>query len=186
MDEITTLTTLDYVGIVGSGVAAIAAIKSLLTLFEWAGKKLGIKFKWVEDKKADHILLQKTAEAMEKIEKRIDADEKQYTAKDETLDKEIEKISEEIRGLKDMSKDILDNLKTLSSSSELQKQAINEVLFDIIDKQCDRYINELHGIPASEVKWFSDRCRIYVENDGNHGLKVKIDYCLNKLPIIPD
>ena len=100
--------------------------------------------------------------------------------------KEIEKISEEIRGLKDMSKDILENLKTLSNSSELQKQAINEVLFDIIDKQCDRYINELHGIPASEVKWFSDRCRIYVENDGNHGLKVKIDYCLNKLPIIPD
>lgn len=186
MDEITTLTTLDYVGIVSSGVAAIAAIKSLLALFEWAGKKFGIKFKWIEQKKADHILLKKTAESLEKIEKRIDNDEKAYTAKDETFDHEIEKISEEIRGLKNMSTDILDKLGNMCAANETQRQAINEVLFDVIDKQCDRYINELHGIPASEVSWFSDRFKIYDENGGNHGLKRKVNYCFDKLPILPD
>lgn len=186
MDEITTLTTLDYVGIVSSGVAAIAAIKSLLALFEWAGKKLGIKFKWVEQKKADHALLEKTAESLGKIEKRIDNDEKVYTAKDETFDREIEKISDEISGLKDMSADILNKLKSMCDTNEMQKQAINEVLFDVIDKQCDRYINELHGIPASEVAWFSDRFKLYDRNGGNHGLKRKVNYCFDKLPIIPD
>ena len=45
-DAITTLTTLDYVGIIGSVAAGIIAIKSLFAAFEWAGKKLGNPFEW--------------------------------------------------------------------------------------------------------------------------------------------
>ena len=186
MDAITTLTTLDYVGILGSVVAAIVALKSILTALEWAGNKLGIRFKWVEDKKADHALLEKTAESLNKLEERLSVDEKTYSSVDEHFSDEMLELKKHVEDLTIMSKDILEKIKAVDSSNELQNQAIIEVLYDIIDKQCDRYINELKGIPSSEVGWFTDRFKLYDSRGGNHGLKHKVNYCLEKLPILPD
>ena len=187
MEEITTLTTLDYVGILGSVAAGIAAIKSLLVLFEWAGNKLGIKFKWVEDKKADHALLKKTAESLTSLEERLTVDEKMYSSVDEHFSDEMLELKKSIEDLTVMSKDIVDKIGAIDASNEMQKQAIVEILYDALDKQCDKYINELHGIPSSEIKWFSERFKLYDSNlGGNHGLKVKFNYCVEKLPILPD
>ena len=186
MDEITTLTTLDYVGILGSVAAGIVAIKSLLAAFEWAIDKLGIKFKRVEDKKADHALLEKTVANITKLEERLANDEKKYDNEDRLIETDIKDLKKDIEDLTVMSKDILNKVGEIDSSNNLQKKAITEVLYDVIDKQCDRYINELHGVPSSEVSWFTDRFKLYDKNGGNHGLKHKVNYCLEKLPIIPD
>lgn len=186
MDEITTLTTLDYVGIVGSVAAGIVALKSLWAAFEWAGNKLGIKFKWIEEKKADHALLEKTVETISKLEKRVEDDEKKYEDEDGLIETDIKELKKDIEDLAMMSKDILDKVGEIDSSNKLQKKAVTEVLYDVIDKQCDRYINELQGVPSSEVSWFTDRFKLYDQNGGNHGLKHKVNYCLEKLPIIPD
>lgn len=186
MDAITTLTTLDYVGIFGGTLAAIVAIKSIIAALEWAGQKLGIQFKWVEAKKADHALLEKTAENLVKLEERLTTDEKRSEEADAHIEDEIKSLKNDIEDLTIMSKDILAKVGDIDSSNVLQKKAIVEVLYDVIDKQCDRYINELHGVPSSEISWFSDRFKLYDKNGGNHGLKHKVNYCLEKLPIIPD
>ena len=185
-DAIATLSTLDYVGIFGGVVAAILAVKTLLTTFEWAGQKLGIKFKWVEEKRLDHELLQKTVESMSKLETRLSEDERKSEEEDNALKDEMQDLKKDIEDLAIVSKDILEKVGDISSSNELQKQAITEVLYDVIDKQCDKYINELNGIPSSEISWFTDRFKLYDKNGGNHGLKHKVNYCLEKLPIIPD
>lgn len=186
MDEITTLTTLDYVGILSSVVAGIVAIKSLVAVFEWAGNKLGIQFKWFEAKKADHVLLEKTAENLNKLEIRLSEEEHRSKDEDNYVEKEIAGLKKDIEDLTVMSKDILAKIGDIDSSNNLQKQAIVEVLYDVIDKQCDKYINELKGVPSSEVSWFTDRFKLYDKNGGNHGLKHKVNYCLEKLPIIAD
>ncbi len=186
MDAITTLTTLDYVGILGSVAAGIVAVKSLLAAFEWAIDKLGIKFKWVEDKKADHALLEKTVANITKLEERLTNDEKKYEEEDSSIEGKIKELKSDIEDLTKMSRDILNKIGEIDSSNNLQKKAITEVLYDVIDKQCDKYINELHGIPSSEVSWFTDRFKLYDSNGGNHGLKHKVNYCLEKLPIIAD
>ena len=185
MDEVTTLTTLDYVGILSSAVAAIVAFKSLSSAFEWLINKLGIKFKWIEDKKADRELLKKTAEHVTKLEERLTVDEQFYNNADEHFGQEMVELKKSVEDLTVMSKDILDKINIIDSSNESLKKAVIEVLYDAIDKQCDRYINELKGIPSSEVSWFTDRFNLYDSNGGNHGLKHKVKYCLDKLPILP-
>ena len=185
MDEITTLTTLDYVGVVSSVAAAIVALKSLSSIFEWAVNKLGIKFKWIEDKKADRALLKETSDNVAKLEKRLSVDEQFYSNADDHFVQEMIELKKSVEDLTIMSKDILDKINIMDSSNESLKKAVIEVLYDAIDKQCDKYINELHGIPSSEVSWFTDRFKIYDSNGGNHGLKHKVRYCLDKLPILP-
>lgn len=186
MDAITTLTTLDYVGIFGGAIAAILAIKSITATLEWAGQKLGIQFKWVEAKKADHALLEKTAESLTKLETKLSEEERRSKDEDNNIEKDVASLKKDIEDLAVMSKDILTKVGDIDSSNELQKQAIVEVLYDVIDKQCDKYINELHGVPSSEVGWFTDRFKLYDTNGGNHGLKHKVNYCLERLPILPD
>lgn len=182
MDEITTLTTFDYAGIV----ALLIALKSVTSLLEWAVNKFGIKFRWVEDKREDHALLKKTVENVEKLEARMSSDEKVYTTADDHFKQEMMEFKKSVEDLTVLSKDILKKINIIDSSNESLKKAVIEVLYDAIDKQCDRYINELHGIPSSEVSWFADRFKLYDTNGGNHGLKHKVNYCLEKLPIIPD
>ena len=185
-EAITTLTTLDYVGIIGSVAAGIVAIKSLLATFEWAGKKLGIKFKWIEDKKADHVLLKKTVEDIGKLEKQIMGDEQKYTNEDRAISEAVKGLQKDIEKITSVSEEILLKIENIDNLNELQKQAIMEVLHDTIDKQCDYYINQLKGIPPSEVQWFSDRFALYEKLGGNHGLCHKVNYCRDKLPILPD
>lgn len=185
-DAITTLTTLDYVGIIGSVAAGIVAIKSLFAAFEWAGKKLGIKFKWAEDKKRDHALLKKTVENMDRLEKQLIGDEQKYSNEDRVIGEVVKGLQKDLEKITDVSEEILLKIKNIDNLNELQKQAIMEVLHDTIDKQCDYYINQLKGIPTSEVQWFSDRFALYEKLGGNHGLCHKVNYCREKLPIIPD
>ena len=185
-DAITTLTTLDYVGIIGSVAAGIIAIKSLFAAFEWVGKKLGIKFKWIEDKKKDHALLKKTVENVDKLEKQLVGDEQKYSSEDKAIGEVIKELQKDLEKISGVSEEILIKIKNIDNMNELQKQAIMEVLHDTIDKQCDYYINQLHGIPTSEVQWFSDRFALYEKLGGNHGLCHKVNYCRNKLPILPD
>jgi len=186
MDEITTLTTLDYAGIVGSVAAGIIAIKSLTATFEWAINKLGIKFKWVEDKKADHELLEKTIESVNEIKDQMHRDEEQYTAKDKAIESEINQLSSEIKNLSNLSNNILEKIDKMTDDGVLYKQAVVEMLYETINNQCNYYITELKGIPNSEVRWFTNRSELYQKMKGNHGLEQKVKYCLEKLPILPD
>ena len=186
MEEITTLTTLDYVGILGSVAAGIVAIKSLAATFEWAINKVGIKFKWIEDKKADHELLKKTVDSVGDIKAQLVVDEEHYSAKDKAIENEINQLRSEIKNLSTLSGSILEKIDKMTDDGVLYKQAVVEMLYETINNQCNYYINELKGIPSSEVRWFTNRSELYQKMKGNHGLEQKVKYCLEKLPIIPD
>ena len=185
-EAITTLTTLDYVGIFGGILLGIAAFKTIVTALEWLANKLGIRFKFIEDKKADHNLLQQTVDAVNKIEKQMRVDEEEYTKKDTLIEEKIESLNSEIKNLSELSNSVLEKIGDISNNSKLYKKAVVEMLYGTISKQCDYYINELKGIPTSEVRWFTNRFELYQSMGGNHGLERKVQYCLDKLPIIPD
>lgn len=185
-DAITTLTTLDYVGIFGGALLGIAAFKTIVTGFEWFCQKFGIKFKYVEDKKADHALLEKTAESVGVLKERIVEDESRFTKQDDKIEQQINEICKELKRISSTSSDILQKIDDINASGELKKQAVMEMLHDAIDDQCDHYINDIKGIPTSEVQWFSDRFSLYKKLGGNHGLEHKVEYCKEKLPILPD
>ena len=74
----------------------------------------------------------------------------------------------------------------MTDDGVLYKHAVVEMLYETINNQCNYYINELKGIPSSEVRWFTNRSELYQNMKGNHGLEQKVKYCLEKLPIIPD
>ena len=184
-DAITTLTTLDYVGIFGGVLLGIAAFKTIVTGLEWAGNKLGIRFKWLEDKKADHELLEKTVESVENLEKQLANDEKNHNDEIGTLENKIEELGSEIKNVSEATSNILEKIEYFSERGELYKKSVVELLYETINNQCDHYINELNGIPTDEVSWFSERFELYKQIGGNHGLECKVKYCLEKLPMLP-
>ena len=185
-EAITTLTTLDYVGIFGGILLGIAAFKTIVTGLEWFCNKFGIKIKYFEDRKADHALLEKTAESMNELKERVIQDENKFEKQDEKIDQRINEVCEELKMIANTSSDILKKIDDINDSGELKKQAVMEILRDTIDDQCDKYINEIKGVPSAEVKWLSDRFDLYKKMGGNHGLEHKVKYCLEKLPILPD
>lgn len=185
-DAITTLTTLDYVGIFGGILLGIVAFKTIVTALEWFGAKCGIQFKWVEAKKADHELLEKTAKSINSLQERVAEDEDKFNKQDEKIEAQICEVCEELKEIATTSSDILKKIDDINASGELKKQAVMEVLRDAIDDQCDKYINESMGVPSAEVNWLSDRFDLYKKMGGNHGLEHKVKYCLEKLPILPD
>ena len=185
-DAITTLTTLDYVGIIGGAKIGIAAFKTVVSGIEWFCQKFGIRFKWIEDKKADHELLERTVESINELKEIVVSDEEKFRRKDEILVKQMDEFRTKLKDLSIASSNILNKVNGLESSSELQKRAVVEMLHGVIDGQCDKYINELKGVPSYEVSWLSSRFELYKKMGGNHGLEHKVDYCLEKLPILPD
>ena len=185
-DAITTLTTLDYVGIFGGVLLGIAAFKTIVTALEWLFKKCGIQLKFIEDKKADHALLEETAKSVNVLQERVKDDESRFEKQDEKIEEQIAEVCEELKTIANTSSDILKKIDDINSSGELKKQAVMEVLRDAIDDQCDKYINTYEGVPSSEVQWLSDRFDLYKKMGGNHGLEHKVMYCLEKLPILPD
>ena len=185
-EAITTLTTLDYVGIFGGILLGITAFKTIATALEWLINKLGIKIKFIEDKKADHNLLEQTVDAVNKIENQMKVDEDEFARKDRAIDEKIESLKTDVKNLSELSNDVLSKISDMKSGTDLYKKAIVEMLYGTISKQCDHYINELKGIPTSEVRWFTNRFELYQKLGGNHGLEHKVEYCLEKLPIISE
>ena len=185
-EAITTLTTLDYVGIFGGVLLGIAAFKTVVTGLEWFCNKFGIKFKWIEDKKADHELLEKTAESINTLKERVVEDENKFDKQDAKIEQQIKEVCDELKTISSTSSDILQKIEDINTSGELKKQAVMEMLHDAIDDQCDHYINDIKGIPTSEIQWFADRFELYKKLGGNHGLEHKVEYCRKKLPILPD
>lgn len=185
-EAITTLTTLDYVHIIGGALLGIAAFKTIVTGVEWFCEKFGIRFKWIEDKKADHKLLEDTVASINELKEHVVSDENKFNVRDEMLAKQLDEFRDKLKSLAISSSDILIKINNMQTENELQKQAVVEMLRSTIDEQCDRYINNLKGIPSSEVDWLSSRFELYKNMGGNHGLEHRVKYCLEKLPMLPE
>ena len=82
-------------------------------------------------------------------------------------------------------KEINDIVTGLDKRSAANEKATIESLYNTISHLCDTYINELHGVPSDQVTELTNLMDAYVGCGGNHGLQTKVDYCINKLPLLP-
>lgn len=146
--------------IVGCFIFVVEAIKKLFNIF-------GIESKWLKQTSQDHESIKKSVERIDNIER---YQELNYKAIKE-ISKTVESVSSQLDEIQEQS--------TCTAS------ALIETMADRLNQKCQVYINTKHGIPEDEVEEFVSYYNKYEQIGGNHGLKRKVDYCLEKLPIIP-
>ena len=185
-DELEAVFHLNFSEIIVGIFAILVLLKGMIELVTWLGTKMGIQFKWVEAKNADHKLLLKNSEEIESI-KKLQAEDAVSTV-DSVLkyDRRITEVTEKLEDLTNMVTEINETLKNINKVSEANSAANIELLYQKINEKCDHYINDLNGIPNEESAVLQNLFDKYDSLGGNHGLKRKVEYCLEKLPILPD
>lgn len=213
MEELRTLTTVNFYSLLLSVFAILAGIKTVVTLFEWLFHKLGIETKWMRQKREEHELLIQTAKNLSSLQKKHEADVQQSIIHDKKIKNElssfmeemkesIEETQREIRNFAEnrvndrkqsikIQEELSGAIKTVTKMGGIRDEQINalicgnkELLGAEIDKRYRQYI-ALDGIPESDVDEFDDIYTAYKDLGGNHSRDTKYSYVKDHLPVIP-
>lgn len=174
LDALNTIIEIKFINIVVGVIAALLLLKGLIEIITFISGKCGIEFKWVERRKVDHKMLLETSKKLKEVES-LQVDSR----------REDEEIKKEIRELLVAVNEIKNSVDVIKSKSDANEKATIEILYTMINQKCERYINDLGGIPSSDIKQFSAMFDAYTNCGGNHGLGAKVDFCLNRLPMLP-
>lgn len=194
--EIEKLMQLDIPYLIISIVVVLAAVKTIVSLFEWAVQKLGLETKHSRKQREEHELLITTAENLKELKDNYVESVKQSIRHDnlikEDLGNFVTEINSSITDIKDTVIEtqekvsiIQEKQKSIVESIKTQNKANMEEMCDYINQKIKRYINELNGIPEDEYDDFIRLVNAYTGIGGNHGIVEKYKYCINNLKILP-
>lgn len=100
MEAITEALKINYAVLIASICIVLAGLKSISGLLEWLlGEKLGIETKWARKKKQEHILLVKTAQHLETLQKKHLEDVHQSVCHDEIIKNDLARLTEIVNGI---------------------------------------------------------------------------------------
>lgn len=68
MNEIIELTKIPFSSVLVSVFVVLTGIKTIVSLLEWAAKKLGLETKWMRSKREEHELLIRTSKALNALQ----------------------------------------------------------------------------------------------------------------------
>lgn len=161
MGDVKELLNLNWAEIIIGIIVIIVAVRFIWEAVSWLINKLGVKFSWKERNNQDHATLVQHSNSMETLL----ASNTQVVTKLDIVKNKVD---------------------LLESESENAKLADQQLLADRLLQASRYYINTLHGIPEDEVESFTNMYNLYVKRgDGNEGLNAKVQYCLDKLDVIP-
>lgn len=192
MSNINDLFELNFPTIIIGILLILTCIKYVVELIEWCLKKLGVKFNKDIVKRNFENRLEKTEQTIDETNnviasmQNLQADSiEQFTERDKEISSRIDNIEELVKKVSETTNEIKNSLDEIREATKKNTSANIELLYQKITEKCDHYIS-INGIPNEEYIVLENLFKIYHDEGGNHGLKRKVDYCLNNLPILPD
>lgn len=167
MDLLKEAAALDFKAIITGIFTIIGATLIIIETLKKLCKTFGIESKWLNRSNRDHESIKKSVERIDNIEK-------------------YQKLN--YKSIKEMSttlNSMMSNLDEIKKQNDCMNDALIETMADRLNQKCQSYINDSQGIPEDEVEDFVRYFKNYTEIGGNHGLARKVNYCLDKLPILP-
>ncbi|MGN0165902.1 MAG: hypothetical protein ACI39R_06940 [Lachnospiraceae bacterium] len=181
MNEITELTKIDLPSLFISTFVVLIGIKTVITLWEWFIRKLGLETKWMRKDQEERQLLLQTSRNLAALQDKHKKDVEQSILHDRQIQEELSSFISEM-------KESMKNITAANSARDQQIQnlmiAQREVLADKINQKYKYYIG-IKGIPEDEVEEFTNLHTAYKGCGGNHSGDVKYEYCMGHLPVIP-
>ena len=206
MNDVTNLTQINPWALFLWMAIILIAFKTIGTAFEYFIDKLGIETRRQKKKKANHILLNKTAQGLRELQEQHVKDVEESNQNSKKIENQISEFINEINDKVtqftenrkhdrqqslEIQKNLTDAIKTLTTTQQDRDAQIvalmcgtKELLGDAIDQRYDRYI-ALEGIPDNEIAEFNGMYEVYSRVQGNGTRKAKYLYVKNNLPIIP-
>ena len=94
MDEITTLTQIDYSSMFVSIFVVLIGLKAIISLVEWFCNKIGLETKWMRRKHEEHELLIKTVQGLSDLKKKHNDDNNECVKHDEEIKADLKKLTD--------------------------------------------------------------------------------------------
>lgn len=150
----------------------IIGIKELVNAFGWLLSKLGIQFKWVLRRTADHDLITATAERLTRLEEQHEADVSLSIRNDKAIKTDLSKVCETIQHISQK----LDDMQAKNDASEMAK------LKDTIISYYKRY-KELGEWTDLEAEVFWELFHSYEDRGGNGYIHTIVEPVMRELRI---
>ncbi|KAI4445126.1 hypothetical protein C823_007633 [Eubacterium plexicaudatum ASF492] len=94
MNEILSLTNVNYTSLFISIITILIGMKATVSIFEWFINKLGLETKWMREKRQNRELLLKTSENLMKLHDRHEKDIDKSDKRDEEIYNDIKKLTQ--------------------------------------------------------------------------------------------
>jgi len=155
--------------------ALLGFIIFLIETFEKVTRLFGIEFSWIRKKNEQTTLLSQHS----KIIRDLENEQKEAAQHQIKISNSIDEISESLFVINE-------KLNNIEEQNKNQINATIDLMANNLNEKCQYYITQLKGVPADEIDDFIMFFNNYEKIGGNHGIKAKVDYCINHLPIIPN
>lgn len=172
MEAVTEALKIDYAALVISICIILSGVKSVTSLLEWLLiEKLGIETKWARKKKKEHLLLVKTVQHLEELQKTHTEDVHQSIRHDEIIKNDLANLTETVNNIAKtleymQEKENETKLKELKGSliryynryknsggwTELEKDAFWDLFGDYEKRGGDGYIHTIVEPVMRELK----------------------------------
>lgn len=93
MNEIIELTKIPFSSVLVSVFIVLTGIKTIVSLLEWAAKKLGLETKWMRSKREEHELLIRTSKALNALQEKHETDAAHSDRRDDEIANDIKKLT---------------------------------------------------------------------------------------------
>lgn len=213
MEEIITLTEINFSSLFIQICAIVIGLKVIVSAFEWLINKLGLETRGMREKRQEHELLIQTTQNVSNLQKKHDEDMQQSNEHDKKIENELSLFMKEIRDsisqtqndIKvfadnrkhdreqsfQIQQELTNTIQKISNHGESRDLQINsltianrELLAGKINDKYKHYIS-IGGIPEDEVDEFTSLHKAYNACGGNHHGDAKYNYIIEHLPVIP-
>lgn len=130
MDSIIEFTKIDFVSFLIVCFLIMSAITFMASIIGGFSKLIGKPVKWVRRDKEDHMLILKTAESLNTLQKKHDDDIQHSTYQDTLIRNDLKKLTDMFldKQIDDMRYEILDFASALSSGRKFSKEQYDHIL----------------------------------------------------------
>lgn len=172
LDTIKGINSLQLIEIIILIIGILVAIKFVVELIDWFKKRFDLKSGKSIKQEEYHNRIDNVESSLKEMNDSI----KSIATNQNTVMNDLTYINKRFD-------EIETKIDYLEEQAKGAQEADIEIMHDRISQRCKHYI-EINGIPENEYEDFLRFFSTYESRGGNHGLKDKVEYCKNNLPII--
>lgn len=151
MNEIIELTKINFSSVFIAVFVILVGVKTIVSLFEWLGQKLGLETKWMRNKREEHELLLQTSQNLIALQKKQAEDMKRSDEYDAEMQKDIKKLTDLFvdKQINDYRWEIINLADKIASGKTVSKECLRHAISTY--EKYEKIINE-HGLMNGEVE----------------------------------
>lgn len=151
MNEIIELTKINFSSVFIAVFVILVGVKTIVSLFEWVGQKLGLETKWMRKQREGHDLLLQTSQNLIALQKKHVDDMKRSDEHDAEMQKDIKKLTDLFvdKQINDYRWEIINLADKIASGKTISKECLRHAISTY--EKYEKIINE-HGLTNGEVE----------------------------------